>query len=501
MFFFIFAVASGSGSAQKITVNPGDSIQDAVDAAPPEGAIIIIEPGIYYEYVEINKENLTLRSAKGPDETFIFGTTRCNDVIQVIASNTTISGFSVSVNETTKAAIKTDTHGICLNSNIKNCTVENNNVTNNDIGINLNVVEGFTVKNNEVSNNGVGIRLRYASGCYLDSNEASNNSFGICLYESVNNVFTHNVVSSSVDCGIDLDTSENNLIYNNYFNNTNNADDNNANIWNTTTGNYWSDYTGKDEDGDGIGESAYSITQGTSVDYRPLVNFVFEPPEPPAPILPVANFITNVTSGKAPLAVEFTDLSENVSERAWDFNNDGVVDSIEEIAVYVFEDPGNYTVNLKVSNGNGSDSKEIVDFITVEVADDTGDSGDSGDSDGSDDSEESGDSVSSSRGGGGDGTGSARIVHREKLEHITESDIPAKESDNPSPASRFPSGNSEKSDEYEAPRVQKNTGDSVKASGYGEKEDGGKIPRFVLPIAGIGLVSVAYLVRRGKMNN
>ncbi len=497
MVFFLFAIGSGSGSATETVVNPGDSIQDAVDSAPPEGAIITVKPGTYYEYVFVNKDNLTLRSESGSDNTIIFGTTKCNDVIQVVANNVTISGFSINMNATTKAALKTATHGICLNSNIKNCTVENNNVTNNGIGINLNTVEGFTVKNNEVSNNGVGIRLRYASGCYLDSNKASNNSFGICLYESVNNVFTHNVVSSSVDCGIDLDTSENNLIYNNYFNNTNNADDNNANIWNTTAGNYWSDYTGKDEDGDGIGESAYSITQGTSVDYRPLVNFVFEPPEPPAPILPVANFITNVTSGKAPLAVEFTDLSENVSERAWDFNNDGVVDSIEEIAVYVFEDPGNYTVNLKVSNGNGSDSKEIVDFITVEAADDTGDSGDS---DGSDDSEESGDSVSSSRGGGGDGTGSARIVRKEKLEPVKETDIPVEDSENPSPASRLPSGNSEKSDESEAPEVQKNTGDSVKVLGSGEKEDEGKIPRFALPIAGIGLVSVAYLVRRGKKN-
>jgi S-layer protein (TIGR01567 family) len=80
-------------------------------------------------------------------------------------------------------------------------------------------------------------------------------------------------------------------------------------------------------------------------------------------ILPVANFSTNVTSGYAPLSVNFTDLSQNSTSRSWDVNSDGIQDSDKANFVYEFTDPGNYTVNLTAINTNGTDSKSAV--ITV----------------------------------------------------------------------------------------------------------------------------------------
>lgn len=74
-------------------------------------------------------------------------------------------------------------------------------------------------------------------------------------------------------------------------------------------------------------------------------------------LLPSANFSTNVTEGYAPLSVQFTDLSENATERSWDFENDGIANSMEENPVYVYTTPGIYTVNLTASNENGTDSK------------------------------------------------------------------------------------------------------------------------------------------------
>lgn len=41
------------------------------------------------------------------------------------------------------------------------------------------------------------------------------------------------------------------------------------------------------------------------------------------PEAPVANFSSNVTSGYAPLTVQFSDLSRNAVSKVWDFNNDG----------------------------------------------------------------------------------------------------------------------------------------------------------------------------------
>ena len=85
--------------------------------------------------------------------------------------------------------------------------------------------------------------------------------------------------------------------------------------------------------------------------------------EKPVPILPVANFSANVISGYAPLSVLLTDLSQNATSRSWDIGNDGIVESRDSSIVYVFTNPGTYTVNLTASNANGTDSK--LAMITV----------------------------------------------------------------------------------------------------------------------------------------
>jgi PGF-pre-PGF domain-containing protein len=80
-------------------------------------------------------------------------------------------------------------------------------------------------------------------------------------------------------------------------------------------------------------------------------------------IFPVANIGTNVTSGYAPLDVQFTDLSKNATGRSWDFNNDWQGDSGDAAPVYVFTEPGSYNVNLVAINENGTTTKTIT--ITV----------------------------------------------------------------------------------------------------------------------------------------
>jgi len=73
---------------------------------------------------------------------------------------------------------------------------------------------------------------------------------------------------------------------------------------------------------------------------------------------PVANFTASSTSGNVPLTVQFTDTSTgSVSSYAWDFDNDGTVDSTDQNPVHTYTSAGTYTVNLTVSNKNGTDSK------------------------------------------------------------------------------------------------------------------------------------------------
>jgi PKD repeat protein len=81
---------------------------------------------------------------------------------------------------------------------------------------------------------------------------------------------------------------------------------------------------------------------------------------------PVANFTANQTSGYAPFLAEFADASEGTVESfAWDFENDGIVDSTEQNPVHTYAAAGNYTVNLTVANAGGSSESVKADYIIV----------------------------------------------------------------------------------------------------------------------------------------
>jgi len=74
------------------------------------------------------------------------------------------------------------------------------------------------------------------------------------------------------------------------------------------------------------------------------------PPRPGAP--PVAFFKMNTSMGRAPLTVQFTDLSFNAPARwFWDFGNGQT--SILQNPVTTFSEPGIYQVFLRVENAHG----------------------------------------------------------------------------------------------------------------------------------------------------
>jgi len=82
---------------------------------------------------------------------------------------------------------------------------------------------------------------------------------------------------------------------------------------------------------------------------------------------PAARFAMNKTSGYAPLVVQFKDLStgSDITGRSWDFNNDGIIDSTDRNPYCVYNVPGNYTINLTVTNAYGSNTIVRKDFVTV----------------------------------------------------------------------------------------------------------------------------------------
>ncbi len=413
--FLILVLSSGIGTADEIFVQSGESIQAAVNNAV-SGDVIIVKPGTYTENINVTIHNLIIKSESGnPANTIIIAKDPALDVFNIESNKVTISGFKIM--EANK-----DHAGVYMYK-CKNCTVENNRLINNTIGVYLNTSDYNTILGNLIGKGDKGIDVQQSNYNTISENRASKNRYGIFAPNSEGNVFSNNTLSENKDYGILLSTgvgntlsenkafnngrgihlgnsdnnkiSENNItsnevyglfvcpksdensVLNNYFNNTVNAIPNNGtdNIYNIEktpgtniiggpylAGNYWAKPDGlghseitPDTDGDGIADKVYKLENSDYVDRGPLVAANIQ-----EPVLPIANFSANVSSGCSPLSVQFTDLSENESEKNWDFESDGNPDSADENPVYTFTAPGTYTVNLTVGNENGTASKSFI---------------------------------------------------------------------------------------------------------------------------------------------
>jgi PKD repeat protein len=114
----------------------------------------------------------------------------------------------------------------------------------------------------------------------------------------------------------------------------------------------------------GLYTVSLTVTDGTNTTYavtKPDYIAVLEEEEEER-----ADFEANVTSGTAPLAVQFTDTStvENITAWAWEFGDGGT--SEDQHPAYVYETPGLYTVSLTVTDGtNTTYAVTKPDYIAV----------------------------------------------------------------------------------------------------------------------------------------
>jgi len=105
-----------------------------------------------------------------------------------------------------------------------------------------------------------------------------------------------------------------------------------------------------------------TVSDGALADDEIKIDFIKVQAVPPT-----AAFSANVTSGEAPLSVQFTDTSAvgsfPIILRNWDFDNDGTVDSNDPNPSFIYTTPDTYTVKLTVSDGTREDAETKVDYI------------------------------------------------------------------------------------------------------------------------------------------
>ena len=256
--------ASFPGAAETLivdTLEGGDytEVQAAIDAANP-GDTILVKSGTYEENLKVDKELKIWSDSRNPEDTMIQAADPAKNVVEVNTGRVTFSGFGISGSE--NAGVYLEGAGNCL------------------------------ISNNEISNTEQGIFLKDSDRNVVSNNVLTLNELGIRLEASGKNTIQTNVIGYNYGYGISLEESSENQIYDNYFKNAENVEDNPGNqdnFWNIAltskknivrgpyiAGNFWADLEGTgysetctDENSNGICDSPYSVNGG-GTDGSPL---------------------------------------------------------------------------------------------------------------------------------------------------------------------------------------------------------------------------------------
>ena len=365
------------------------TIQEGINNAS-NGDTVFVYNGTYHENVILNKTILFIGENK--TETIIdaggFGS-----VVNISARGANISRFTLRNGGSSNSNINYPDAGMEVRNdsviiydnlimqigmygifviNSSEVVISENNLTNNeDDVIFLYYSDDNTISGNKVqSNDFSGIVISHSGNNLIYDNIVTDNGeYGILIggSGSNNNTVHGNTIMDNINGGINLSQADN-LVYDNYFDNTVNAVDTSGNnIWNVTKtagtniidgsylgGNYWNNYTGVDTDGDGLGNTHTPFGPGdyhplTEPNYAPQINFTYAPANPTVDDI----VFFNDTS---------IDIDGTVVSWHWDFD-DGSTSTLRN-TTHQFLDNITYIVTLNVTDNDGANSSLIAHVVT-----------------------------------------------------------------------------------------------------------------------------------------
>jgi len=297
-----FCFVNAANAEAMVVPDDYSTIQEAINHAN-NGDTVLVKSGTYSENVTVNKP-LVLKG-----ETSV--SSIINGGITVKASDVAIDSFTLVGPETGNGG-GTFSYGLQVIGNqhtttaafISNCIfngwviaisvdggngnkIINNTISNTNVGIDIcssdNIISGNNI---QTRYGGINVAGQYLSNNLIFRNKISSEvGIGVNWYNSNNQIFENSIRDCTT--GIHLGAypegygpcSNNKIFHNNFIDNTNQTylGPNSTNSWDNgypSGGNYWSDYTGADSDGDGIGDTPHTIDSGNKDNYPLMTPFI-----------------------------------------------------------------------------------------------------------------------------------------------------------------------------------------------------------------------------------